>query len=309
MKEEARVQTGVPTAEDLELIGRYTRRTLAAEEVYTFPVILCDNDIDRDGERFSVPALEKLAQLFVGRTGIFDHDPKGKNQTARIYRCQVERQEGKQTAAGEPYHCLRASAYLLRTAGNQDLIREIDGGIKKEVSVGCSVGRAVCSICGADRRKDPCHHRPGEIYEGKICHVVLEDPTDAYEWSFVAVPAQPQAGVTKGYAGGGIPRLEKAVRAGAGATLSPGEAEALWTLAKEGRLFRERAVEEAVRISRLSVPGLDRKVLEKALGRLTAEELENWCQAHRRRAAGRMPLPQTAGAGQAALGENDSFKV
>ena len=34
MKEEARVQTGVPTAEDLELIGRYTRRTLAAEEVY-----------------------------------------------------------------------------------------------------------------------------------------------------------------------------------------------------------------------------------------------------------------------------------
>ena len=55
MKEEARVQTGVPTAEDLELIGRYTRRTLAAEEVYTFPVILCDNDIDRDGERFSVP--------------------------------------------------------------------------------------------------------------------------------------------------------------------------------------------------------------------------------------------------------------
>ncbi len=103
--------------------------------------------------------------------------------------------------------------------------------------------------------------------------------------------------------------MEKAVRAGAGATLSPGEAEALWTLAKEGRLFRERAVEEAVRISRLSVPGLDRKVLEKALGRLTAEELENWCQAHRRRAAGRMPLPQTAGAGQAALGENDSFKV
>ena len=175
--------------------------------------------------------------------------------------------------------------------------------------MGCSVGRAVCSICGADRRKDPCHHRPGEIYEGKICHVVLEDPTDAYEWSFVAVPAQPQAGVTKGYAGGGIPRLEKAVRAGAGATLSPGEAEALWTLAKEGRLFRERAVEEAVRISRLSVPGLDRKVLEKALGRLTAEELENWCQAHRRRAAGRMPLPQTAGSEPAAWGENDSFKV
>lgn len=309
MREEDRVQTGVPTAEDLELIGGYTRRALAAEEVYTFPVILCDNDIDRDGERFSIPALEKLAQLFVGKTGIFDHDPKGKNQTARIYRCQVERQEGKRTAAGEPYHCLRASAYLLRTAGNQDLIREIDGGIKKEVSVGCSVGRAVCSVCGADRRKDPCRHRPGEMYEGKICHVILEDPADAYEWSFVAVPAQPQAGVTKGYTGGSIPGLEKAVQAGAGVTLSPGEAEALWTLAKEGRLFRARAVEEAVRISRLSVPGLERRSLEKALGGLTAGELDGWCQAFRRQAARRLPLPQTARPEPAALGENDSFKV
>ena len=31
----------------------------------------------------------------------------------------------------------------------------------------------------------------------KRCHVVLSDVTDAYEWSFVAVPAQREAGVTK----------------------------------------------------------------------------------------------------------------
>ena len=34
MKEE-NSRTGVPTAEELELIGRYTRRELAPEEVYT----------------------------------------------------------------------------------------------------------------------------------------------------------------------------------------------------------------------------------------------------------------------------------
>lgn len=306
MKEEKREQTGVPTAEDLELIGKYARRKMAAEEVYTFPVILCDNEIDRDGERFSVPALEKLAELFVGRTGIFDHEAKGKNQTARIYRCRVERQEGRKTAAGETYHCLRADAYLLRTAGNEDLIREIDGGIKKEVSVGCAVGRAVCSVCGADRRRDPCRHRPGELYEGKVCHVILEEPTDAYEWSFVAVPAQPAAGVTKGY---GVAGLEKAVRAGAGVSLSPREAESLWALAEEGRLLREKAVEEAVRLGRLAMPGLDRRVLEKALGGLTAAELESWNRAYGRRAAERLPLPQTAPRGRDALGENESFKV
>jgi hypothetical protein len=61
MGEKEKAASGVPTAEELALIGRYTRRELAPEEVYTFPVLLCDNEIDREGERFSIPALEKLA--------------------------------------------------------------------------------------------------------------------------------------------------------------------------------------------------------------------------------------------------------
>ena len=143
MGEKEKAASGVPTAEELALIGRYTRRELAPEEVYTFPVLLCDNEIDREGERFSIPALEKLADLFVGKTGIFDHEAKGRNQTARIYRCQVVREEGRRTAAGEVYHALRAEAYMLRGPGTEELIREIDGGIKKEVSVGCAVAAAL----------------------------------------------------------------------------------------------------------------------------------------------------------------------
>ena len=80
MGEKEKAASGVPTAEELALIGRYTRRELAPEEVYTFPVLLCDNEIDREGERFSIPALEKLADLFVGKTGIFDHEAKGNSK-------------------------------------------------------------------------------------------------------------------------------------------------------------------------------------------------------------------------------------
>lgn len=36
---------------DMALINSYTRRVLEKDEVYVFSVILCDNDIDRDGER------------------------------------------------------------------------------------------------------------------------------------------------------------------------------------------------------------------------------------------------------------------
>ena len=43
------------------------------EEVYTFSVRLCDNEIDRDGERFDEQTLRELAALFIGKSGIFDH--------------------------------------------------------------------------------------------------------------------------------------------------------------------------------------------------------------------------------------------
>ena len=130
---------GCPVTEaELEAIARYSRRRLTAEEVYTFPLVLCDNDLDRDHECFTDAALEKLAVLFRGKTGIFDHDPRGEKQTARIYRCAVEEEPGRLNHRGEPYKALRAWAYMVRTAANADLILEIDGGIKKEVSVGCS---------------------------------------------------------------------------------------------------------------------------------------------------------------------------
>ena len=47
-------------AQDLELIGALARKPLKAEEVYTFSVRLCDNEIDRDFERFDAQTLEQL---------------------------------------------------------------------------------------------------------------------------------------------------------------------------------------------------------------------------------------------------------
>ncbi len=185
------------TPEMLTQLNTFTRRPLSADEVYGFKVRLCDNEIDRDGERFSLGALSQLKDLFVGKTGIFDHNPSGEKQNARIFQTELVTDPETKTAAGEPYTSLCAYAYMVRTEGNADLIREIDGGIKKEVSISCSAGAHVCSICGKDRRMAPCTHLPGQEYGGKVCHVVLGQITDAYEWSFVAVPAQRNAGVTK----------------------------------------------------------------------------------------------------------------
>lgn len=194
--------TAAATEEDLALINQYTMTPLTAEQVYIFAVKLCDNAADRDNEAFSRTTLEGLQKLYVGKPGIFDHCWSAKGQTARIFRTELVEDAGGGQAAleGETYCYLKAWAYVLRTDETEEVIKQIDGGILREVSVGCSCEKLVCSVCGKDLYSPECSHHKGAEYDGKTCLGILTDALDAYEWSFVAVPAQPAAGVTKGLA-------------------------------------------------------------------------------------------------------------
>ena len=185
------------TKEILDKINKFTRREFSEEEIYVFSVILCDNDIDRDYECFSDKALEKLKELFIGKTGIFDHNTSTSNQNARIFETEIVTDSERKTRNGNIYKYLKASAYMIRTDENKNLIAEIDGGIKKEVSISCSANKHICSVCGTDRTKNGCNHIKGKNLNNNLCYIILDDISDAYEWSFVAVPAQVNAGVTK----------------------------------------------------------------------------------------------------------------
>ena len=72
-KDAAAVGVGVPTAAQLEKINALAKGTLTEEQVYVFSVRLCDDQVDRDFERFDGAALPELARLFVGKSGIVDH--------------------------------------------------------------------------------------------------------------------------------------------------------------------------------------------------------------------------------------------
>lgn len=186
------------TDEELAKINKFSLKDLSKEDVYTFKLRVCDNEIDRDYEVFPLSTLEKLKDLFIGKTIIKDHSSRADNQVARIYDTELVTESGR-TKTAEPYTSLIAHCYMVKTESNKDLITEIDAGIKKEVSVGCAIGEVVCSICGTDNRKRWCKHWNGQEYEGKTCYFELKSPIDAYEVSFVAVPAQPKAGTTKNY--------------------------------------------------------------------------------------------------------------
>lgn len=186
------------TNEDsLALINKYTRRNLSLDEVYIFPISLCNNDVDRDIEKFTVESLNAIASLMVGKTIVLDHRWSAKNQSARIFKTNVEQVSGKITKDGEPFYHLTALAYAVKSDATKDFILNIDAGILKEVSVGVGVSKHTCSICGLDYYGGECRHYKGEVYDEQEMFVKLEGINDAYEVSFVAVPAQPEAGVTK----------------------------------------------------------------------------------------------------------------
>ena len=187
----------VSVADELECVNTFAKAELAEDDVYIFSVLLCDNEVDRDFERFSEVTLKELGELFIGATGICDHDWRSENQVARIYRTELVTEREKKTTLGTPYTYLKGYAYMLRTETNEELIKQIEGGIKRETSIGCSVARSVCSICGESIFD--CAHEKGKTYGDKLCYALLEGAVDAYEWSFVAVPAQKGAGVIKKY--------------------------------------------------------------------------------------------------------------
>lgn len=256
---------------DLEQINALARRGLTADEVYLFAVRLCDNDVDRDGERFAVETLEELGKLFVGVSGVFDHQWSARGQTARIYRTEVVHEEGTLTQDGQPYCYLKGYAYMMRTEDNAGLIAEIDGGIKREVSVGCAVERVECSICGEDMNASQrCGHQRGQEYDGQLCTGILLGATDAYEWSFVAVPAQKKAGVVK----------RAKLR------------EKLEREAEIGRTYLERLRGEVVRLACLVQPEADRELMERVARRLDWEELDGLKKLYQAQADRRF-IPQS----------------
>ena len=94
---------------------------------------------------------------------------------------------------------------------------------------------------------------------------------DAYEWSFVAVPAQREAGVVKRFGQEG------------------GEAALLRKQAALGRKYLQELRKEVVRLAMLADDGLDGSVLGKAMDRLEEPELLELKRGYEVQAARRFP--------------------
>ncbi len=302
---------------EMELINSYSRKELKEEDVYVFNVTLCDNEIDRDYERFTKESLDGLCEMFCGKTGIFDHNMKAQGQSARIFKTWVEEVQGKMTSDSQQYYRLRARAYMVRTENNKALIDEIDGGIKKEVSVGCAVKEIRCSVCGADMKSHCCEHVKGRTYSGKLCFGILTNPYDAYEWSFVAVPSQREAGVTKAFGQDETDVVSLVKNAPQGITLSETQVtklssyiEGLERTKSDASFCRERLLCDLRKCVLISMPEVDAGNFVKGFENMDINELSNLCEQFKTRIAKtQLPLVQLGGKKEKHPTDNGAFRI
>ncbi len=265
--------TGIATQAQLEAINGLAKSKMTAQQVYVFSLRLCDDQPDRDFERFDTAALPTLAKMFIGKTGVVDHKWSAEAQVARIFGTEVVCEQG--------VSYIKAWAYIRRGGKADEVIADIEAGIKKEVSVGCAMGRSVCSVCGSEY--GTCGHRKSEHYDGQLCCAILKEPMDAYEFSFVAVPAQPNAGVLKGFRQGCCLK-DLAAEFGA-----QEEYRMLYKQAQLGQLYEKQLRDDVVRLCLVLDLGVEEPVLRTMTEKVGAEELIQLKSALEKRMAQWLP--------------------
>lgn len=286
-------QVGMASDEDMLLINNYSLKELTKDEIFCFTVTLCDNDIDRDFERFNEDSLKSLEVLFVGKTGILNHSMKSEDQSCRTYKTQLMVDKTRKTADGLDYMYLKAWCYTIRSEKNESLIKDIESGIKKEVSISCASDSRICSVCGESH----CNHIAGRKYNGEYCHKTLTDITDAYEWSFVAVPAQRNAGVIKSFKKEkSMENILKSIKEEKSLTLNEKDLaklsdymDSLKSMSADGEKYRNSLINNAKKNFALAVPSIEDECVDAILKNLSSDTLESLCTSLEKQAKTVLP--------------------
>ena len=148
----ARLEKQALSERELALINKQSLRELNADEVFAFRLAACDNQVDRDNERFTENTLEQLAKMYIGKTVLLDHVWSAKSQTARIYNAYV-------SGEGDVKRLILC-CYTVRTESMADTISAIEGGILRECSVGCTVEHVLHLRRGSAHDALPTPRRP-----------------------------------------------------------------------------------------------------------------------------------------------------
>lgn len=182
---------------DLEKIFKVSGKHYKEEDICVFPLVLVDNNLQKNFDRITIHGLYNLSGLLVGKKG---------NITGKLAeRASLETRNAKGEAYAEEkpviFHAwyedmaksnfmdvtlyqLKAKAYLVKTPENADVVKalEVVGEIGASLLFSA---KSYCSICGKQRHiGKPCEHIEGNTYDGSLSFNNIENIDDVYGFEF-----------------------------------------------------------------------------------------------------------------------------
>lgn len=164
-----------------------------------------------------------------------------------------------------------------------------------------------------------CNHHKGEYYGDSLCYGELTGVKDAYEWSFVAVPAQKKAGVIKSFFKGEncMDSIIKCLKSEKQLTLNKDDKAKLLSYiqslekdAECGRAYRESVVKDIKRLSLISKSGISNETMESIVKTLSIDELCEIRNVYENRASDRLPIvPQSYKENKSISNKNQEFTI
>jgi hypothetical protein len=177
-------------------------------DLYIRRMVVANDAVDRNWEQFTAPVLDHLAMTLPGKALLVAHD-KRPLPAGLVYRAQTRpAQPGE---AGQT--SLEAWFYLVKSPENEYLRRQMDAGVVRYVSIGCTYDQRLCNICDSNYW-DCAHWRGQTLPDGRV--VTLRyggDPRryEAHEVSLVYLGAQREAQLAKAAGSGDPMELDKLV--------------------------------------------------------------------------------------------------
>ena len=218
-----------PNDKQLQLINQYTRSEKQADQLAVFPVLACNDVIDRDVDQFTTDTVKGFLDLEGPLSPLGKSFLVGHNHTSlpvgRIFDGEVAKKDS--------VTWLKLWTYIPNTEQYKSYLENVDFGVYWAVSVGVMLNASNCSIgkshdwgwhpyvCSEGHIKGEKYAPDGETDKygtpvpdpnGELAWRKLEEPTDFYELSQVYLGAQYMAAFDKGigaHAQKGIQRLAK----------------------------------------------------------------------------------------------------
>ena len=201
-------EDSIPTDEELEKIKSYYKKA-TKDNVAVFEMSFCNTIPDRQDDVFTDNSVDTMVRTVIGKQFINGHDTS-KDSIGKIFDSYVKNvdYEGQD---GKIYNNIKTGfikVYIPKTTRHENIIEDLETGMKEYTSPGFSINKITCSICGEDYLGKKCKHLKGKEYKGKKCITIL-DVKECVEVSSVYLGAQYYSQIVKNFNGGEDMTLEE----------------------------------------------------------------------------------------------------